>query len=640
MVMSNITRRDFVNGVLVGAGVSLLRMPAPAFAQGLGREWTGFGGIGDYADSNGNTAAVVNAAHGIRDGRYEPFIAGARAVDLRYDLVVVGGGFAGLAAAYEFKKARPNGTVLLLDNHPVPGGEAKQNVIEVDGVQLVGPQGSNATLVPGPAFGLAHDYWNELQIPTRFDFAQPSAAARGIRFARDNYELMFWDENLASVGWFFGTTFVRDPFADALARTPLDDATRRDWLAWHNAKDPVQAPAGTNVDRWLDSMTYGEYIRNVMKLGTRVFDLADPLVSVGDYGVSCTAISAYAAKLLGLPGPAGTQGIGYDERLIFSFPGGNTTIARYILKALLPEAISGSQTFADIASAPIDFAAFDRPNSNVRVRVAATAVAVRHVGAPENSSHVDVVYARNDVLERIEARAVVMAGGGWVNKHVVRDLPDEFVHAYAQFHHGAILVANVGLHNWRALATLGVSAVRWFDGLGFFANIRQPMIFDGYRPPLDPERPAILTLYIGFPRAEMPLVEQATLGRMRLFTTSYQEFELQLRDQLQTLLGASGFDYERDVAAIVLNRWGHAYIAPQPGFYFGRTARRRRPTSFVADLAASRLVIPSLAAAKIGRTRSRKENAPPYKRLRTSIETRRALCRALAWPSSNQERRN
>lgn len=575
--MTYITRRDFVNGVLVGAGASLLGMPAPACAQGLGKEWTGFGGIGDYADSNGNTAVVVNAAHGIRDGRYEPFIAAARVVDARYDLVVVGGGFAGLAAAYEFKKARPGGTVLLLDNHPVPGGEAKQNVIDVDGVQLIGPQGSNATLVPGPAFGLAQEYWHELNVPTTFDFVQPSAAAAGIRFARDNYESMFWDEDLANVGWFFGGTFVRDPFADALARVPVDDVTKRDWLAWQNAKAPVQAPPGTDVDRWLDGMTYGEYILNVMKLGPSVFALADPLVAVGDYGVSCTAISACAAKLLGLPGPAGTQGIGYDERLIFSFPGGNTTIARYILKALLPEAIAGSKTFAEISGAPFDFAAFDRPNSNVRIRVSATAVAVRHAGSPANASHVDVVYARNGVLERVEAQAVVMAGGGWVNKLVVRDLPSEFVEAYAQFHHGAILVANIGLRNWRAMAMLGVSALRWFDGLGFFANIRQPMSYDGYRPPLDPEKPAILTLYIGFPRAGMPLVEQATLGRMRLFTTSYAQFERELRAQLQTLLGPSGFDHRRDVAAIVLNRWGHAYIAPQPGFYFGRNGAPAPP---------------------------------------------------------------
>ena len=565
----SITRRDFVNGALVGAGASLLGMPAPLRAQGLTDEWTGYGGIGDYADSNGNTAPVVNAAHGIRDGRYEPFVATAPMVDSRYDLVVVGGGFAGLAAAYEFKKARPNGSVLLLDNHPMPGGEAKQNVLEVDGVQLIGPQGSNGTLVPGPAFGLAHDYWNELGIPKTFQYARPSPGAGNIRFARDNYESMFWDEGLASTGWFFGSSFVRDPFSDGLARAPLDEPTKRDWLGWHDAKSPVPAPPGVDADRWLDGMSYGDYILDVMKLGRSVFALVDPLVSVGDYGVSCTAISAYAAKLLGMPGPSGSGGIGYDESLVFSFPGGNATIARYILKALLPGAITGSREFGDVALAPLDFAALDRSGANVRIRLAATAVAVRHAGSPEASSHVDVAYVRDGALERVESRAVVMAGGGWVNKRVVRDLPPEFREAYAQFHHGPILVVNVGLRNWRAMARLGVSALRWLEGLGFFANVRQPMTFDGYRPPLDPAKPIVLTMYVGFPQAGVPLTEQATIGRVRLFTTSYAQFERQVRDQLQMLLGPAGFDHRRDIGAIVLNRWGHAYIAPPPGFYFG-----------------------------------------------------------------------
>lgn len=59
------------------------------------------------------------------------------------------------------------------------------------------------------------------------------------------------------------------------------------------------------------------------------------------------------------------------------------------------------------------------------------------------------------------------------------------------------------------------------------------------------------------------------MGRVKLFATSYAQFEQELRDQLQTLLGSAGFDHRRDIGAIVLNRWGHAYIAPPPGFYFG-----------------------------------------------------------------------
>src|SRR5579871_4191295 len=135
-----ITRRDFVGATLIGSGAALLGMPCPLQAQGLTSQWNGYAGIGDYARSNGNVASVVNAAHGIRDGNYEAALAAAPLLDESYDLVIVGGGFAGIIAAYEFHKTHPNGRCLVLDNQPVFGGEAKQNQMIVDGVMLTGPQ--------------------------------------------------------------------------------------------------------------------------------------------------------------------------------------------------------------------------------------------------------------------------------------------------------------------------------------------------------------------------------------------------------------------------------------------------------------------------------------------------------------------
>src|SRR5262249_37685946 len=62
-----VTRRDFLGATLLGTGAALLNTPCPAAAQGLGREWTGYGGVGDYRFSNGNAAAVGQSAHAIRD---------------------------------------------------------------------------------------------------------------------------------------------------------------------------------------------------------------------------------------------------------------------------------------------------------------------------------------------------------------------------------------------------------------------------------------------------------------------------------------------------------------------------------------------------------------------------------------------
>src|ERR1700733_1795266 len=342
-LQSSITRRDFIGATLIGSGAILLGAAAPARAQGLTSQWNGYAGIGDYARSNGNIASVVNAAHGVRDGIYEAKIASAEAVDEPYDLIIVGGGFAGLIAAYEFHKARPQGRCLVLDNQPVFGGEAKQNQMLVDGVMLTGPQGSNGAVVPRPDNTYAHvvGLWEEIGMPRSYDYVDSAGSAASLKFARDNYDPMFWGEESTSLGYFFETPFaskeawIVDPWSDDLRRAPISPEVRRSWMQWKHAPILTHGDDAA-TDRWLDSMSYGDLIVRELGLSKEVFRLSDPLVATADYGVSSDAISAYGAKLLGLPGT--------DKHAIssgaFSFPGGNTAILRHIVKALLPDAIT------------------------------------------------------------------------------------------------------------------------------------------------------------------------------------------------------------------------------------------------------------------------------------------------------------
>jgi spermidine dehydrogenase len=582
------TRRDFVGATLIGSGALLLGARPPSRAQGLSADFNGYAGIGDYARSNGNIASVVNAAHGIRDGLYEAKIDAAAAVDETYDLIVVGGGFSGIIAAYEFRKARPSARCLVLDNHPIFGGEAKQNQMLVDGVMLTGPQGSNGTVIPRKDNTYAHveKLWDDVGLPRDYDFADPTGAGARLKYAADHYEPMYWAEDSVSLGYFFDTPFAQrrawvvNPWSDNLRRAPLPEAVRESWLKWkHAAKLKHGDEAAT--DRWLDSMSYGDLIVKELGLSKDVFRLSDPLVATADYGVSSDAISAYGAKLLGLPGTeeiadykakfSGALGSAKPKITddAFSFPGGNAAIMRHIVKALIPDAITGTRSFEDLLYAPINFAALDRPQEHTRIRLNATAVAVRHDGAPESSSKVHVTYAIEGQLKRVSGRAVVVSSGGWVARHIVRDMPPAYVDAYAQFHHGPILVVNVAVRNWRPFAKLGISCAHWFDGFGFFVNVRQPLVVDGMPVPLDPARPAMLTMYVGFPETGVPIDIQTASARGMLFSTSYADFELKVRRQLQQMFGEAGFDAKRDIAGIIINRWGHAYIAPQPGFYFG-----------------------------------------------------------------------
>lgn len=289
---ASITRRDFVGSSLVGAGAALLGAAAPALSIGAGRtpavahgltsEWTGFGGVGDYARSNGNTHEVVNAAHAVRDGELEG--AGQQAQDTgeHYDVVIVGGGFSGLGAAHGFLKERgAGGRALLLDNHPMIGGEAKQNEFEVDGYRLYGPQGSNSFVVA--ADGSFPEIWNELGLPEQFSFRQLTGTARAIRVAPDNFAPMMKWPSRASVGYFFPTPdgkgqWVIGAQENAFADAPLTEELRRGLNAALQSSAPLKSAAPEDWQRWLDSMTYQDFL--VKELGLPPRYCIDTLIRI------------------------------------------------------------------------------------------------------------------------------------------------------------------------------------------------------------------------------------------------------------------------------------------------------------------------------------------------------------------------
>lgn len=265
---ADITRRDFVGGTLIGAGAMLMGAPSPAAAQDLTAEWNGYTGIGDCARSNGNPAAVVNAAHGIRDQLYEDRLSAAPLVDDLYDLVIVGGGFAGLIAAYDFRKAHPDKACLILENHPVFGGEAKQNEIRVGDVTLTGPQGSSEAVLPAADNRYAHvsDLWDEIGLPRSYRFVAPTGGAASMQFTSDVFDRVFPHEYTPALGYFFDTPFaakrgwITDPWSDDLKRAPIPARTRDDWVKWKKHAPMVTRGDAAATDRWLDSISYGDLL--------------------------------------------------------------------------------------------------------------------------------------------------------------------------------------------------------------------------------------------------------------------------------------------------------------------------------------------------------------------------------------------
>tara|TARA_R100000049_G_C1957100_1_gene115706 strand:+ start:5427 stop:7235 length:1809 start_codon:yes stop_codon:yes gene_type:complete len=553
---------------MAGSGSAATEGYAPS-----GSPWTGFGGEGDYAIANGNTEAVVSNAHGtIRDRTWPDLPKGAAKETV--DLVIVGGGFSGITAAYEFSKHARNGqTALLLENHPVPGGEAKYNEFKVDGKTLYAPQGSNDALPPMPGYEGGRyetffEYWRELGLPESYEYVPLAGGAENLRLPENEYMPMV-APNAYDLGFFFEDTGwcinpTRNEFKDT-PWTPQQQEELSDFL--NNRRDLVSDQS--DPDRWLDSMTYAELLD---KLGYSklVQEYVNPLVGVGNFGVAANAISAFAAKRLSLPGAIpSSQETRFANIETISFPGGNTWILRSFLKRIQPDAIEGSDDLVSVGTGALNFDAMDRSGNTVRMRFGATVIDVSHDGDPKNAKTVLVTYMRNGELHSVRSKAVIMATGQWVNKHIVQDLPPEIVEASAQFHYGPVLTANVAVRNWRFISDLGIGSARWFNGFGWHLAVKHNPAVGLDDEPFTPDSPTVLTLYTPILAPHADLVAQGPTARQAMFETGYDEYAQQIRAQMTKMFAKSGFDAGRDIAGIVLNRWGHAYMAPPPGWFFG-----------------------------------------------------------------------
>jgi spermidine dehydrogenase len=574
----SISRRDFVNGVLVGSGSALLGGASAAKAAKAGKvahdapdTFTGYGGVGDYAKANGNTWPVVQAAHRIRDGLYDAAALAAAQPAGEFDLVVVGGGIAGLSAAHYFARAAGKKRVLLLENHSMLGGEARQNEFLVSGERLFGPQGSNDFAAPTPGSGSLTDaFFTEFALPREYSWQSWDPHLKPLRFARDNYSNMDgFQESQVDVGYFFGAgpdgrpLWRRNIWANRLEDAPLSAAARRDLLHWRANNQPLSEAQ----NRDLDTLSYRDYLEKVHRYDPAVTRFVEPIVGLLT-GVSTDAASARLGRqLVELPG----------KPMALSFPGGNSPFPRALLRALLPAALPGKD-FDSLLYGPVDFAALDgtAKAQTTRVRLEATVLRVEHTGSGSNGRRVQVTYEKGGSLFKVGARTVVMASGGWVNKHILADMPDDLRAAYDQFAYAPALIVNVALRQWRFLYDLDITACRWFDdadGLGYCCNLRQTMTVNGQAPPLHPDRPAVLTFYMGLPLPGLPAAQQGATARATLLATPYWDLEVRVRKQMTRMFGSYGFKPEHDIAAIVLNRWGHARLIEPPGFHYGRDGK-------------------------------------------------------------------
>ncbi len=599
-----LTRRDFLGSTLLASGAALLDglTPAQLLARGGGSgaggdEWTGFGGVGEYSAANGNTLEVLTAGHRMRDGAYSPLPADT--IDTReiFDCVIVGGGISGLAAGLFFQRLAGSGkTCLILENHAIFGGEAKQNEFLVDGKRLVAHQGSAIYLVPYPHSFIARFYDSIGLATPKLGYQKWAGAEPKMELGRTPYDAAGLGNG--QYGFWFGAKFGQkdgmwliDPVGKKMQGAPVGEKTRGELLRWFSGKSAEEAKfvapkyEGDEISRGLDAISLEQHFMERYALSQETIRAFLSPVEGGGSGLGPDALSAYcdyAADLLH-PWDDGTG------ETVEMFPGGNTTIARLMVKALIPAAMDGPATPEGVSANAVNFSALDAAGGKARVRLGATVVELRHAGnEPEKAEHVSVAYAKGGKVFRLKARSVVMAGGSWTAKHIIADLPAAQKNAYAQFYRSPCMMANVAVRNWRFLYKMGISGCRWFEGTGNYMDVRRQAMVGIPDETIGPDSPVVLSVKVLYAHPGLPTEEQGQLGRAAMLGTSFREYESRIREQFMAMFGQAGFDERRDIAGIVLNRWGHAYLSPQPGFFFGKEGQAA-PRAILRDAPFARI---------------------------------------------------
>jgi len=290
------------------------------------------------------------------------------------------------------------------------------------------------------------------------------------------------------------------------------------------------------------------------------------------YGVGVDAVPAQDAWGLGFPGfqgmglePGPGRGMNFDsirhpeaESYFFHFPDGNASVARLLVRGLVPVAVPG-HTADDLVTTRVDYARLDEADAPVRIRLNSTVVRVRHRGDAPSAPDVEVTYARGGKLRTVRGQKVILACWHTVIPYVCPELPEAQKKALAYGVKVPIVYTNVLVANWTSFLKLGVSQVYAPGSYHSGVNLDLPVSIGEYHCSRTPEEPILLHLMRTPCRPGLPARDQHRAGRMELQATTFEDFERHIRDQLGRILGRGGFDPARDIRAITVNRWAHGY---------------------------------------------------------------------------------
>jgi spermidine dehydrogenase len=564
-----ITRRDFLNGMAVGVGGALgaETLLAAAALDDFAPEIA----AGYYPPAlmgmRGNHDGTFTFAHRLRDGGSWDSDGAAVSTGETYDLVVVGGGISGLAAAYFYRKsAGRDARILILDNHDDFGGHAKRNEFRAGNRMVLSYGGTQSIESPGKYSEVAKSLIQEIGIETE-------------RFYK-NYDAKLYSK-LGTAAFFDKETFGEDrlitgmnatPWPEFLAKAPLADVTKQDIARVYTEK--VDYLAGLSKDEKrakLAKISYADYLTKFCKMHPEALPFFQTFPH-DLYGVGIDAVSALGC----FESPddyesftyAGFDGLGLgehekEEPYIFHFPDGNASVARLLVRVLIPGVMPG-RSMEDVVTARADYGKLDVAGAPLRLRLNSTVVHVQHAGASGETAGsaaktVDIAYMRGKKLQSVQAKNCVLACYNGMIPYICPQLPQKQKEALSYLVKTPLVYTHVALRNWTSFAKLGVRQIVAPGGYHTHTALDFPVSIGEYAFPNKPEEPMVLFMLRTPCKPGMPMRDQFRMGRIELMDTPFSEFERNIRDQLGRMLGGAGFDPARDIQGITVNRWAHGY---------------------------------------------------------------------------------